>query len=142
MALPRPGKPPDPDLSQKPAKFHPLFANLAKSIKIPSLPPLPPLLRPPLANPMIKNLPSMTATPSLITPDLVDTTGFIKYSKLSLSAADDILPFYQNMYAQGLQYNMVLLPCDNILPDCGIYHPDLSTDTIAVIDTTIGTKLR
>ena len=91
---------------------------------------------------MNRKLPLLTTTPSLITPDLVDTTGFIKYSKLSLTEADNFLPFYKNLYAQGLQYNMVLLPCKNILPDSGIYHPDLPEDTMEVIDTALRTKFR
>ena len=99
-------------------------------------------LPPPRANPINRKLPSLTTIPSLITPGLVDITGFIKYSKLNLMEADNILPFYKNVYPQELQYNMVLLPCKNILPDSGIYHPDLPEDTMKVIDTTLGTIFR
>lgn len=94
---------------------------------------IPPLLPTPvLSNP----IPTITHDPSTITTDIVNVTGFIKYSKLTLTTADNILLFYEN--AQALQYNIVLILCENITPDSGIFHLDIPPTTehreVGVID--------
>jgi len=75
----------------------------------------------------------MTQDPSLITPSMVNVSGFIKYSKLTLTTADDILPFYENIQAQALQYSIVLIICGNITPDSGIFNPDIPPTTISIM---------
>lgn len=52
----------------------------------------------------------MNKIPTVIIPHPVNSSGFIKYSKLSISAAGDILPFYKDTQTQAVQYNIVLLP--------------------------------
>ena len=44
-----------------------------------------------------KTIQSLTHDPSLITPDLVDISGFIKHTRIKLTAEDDILTFYKNV---------------------------------------------
>ena len=94
----------------------------------------------PTAKLFSKTIKSLTHDPSLITPDLVDISGFIKHTRVKLTAEDDILTFYKNLQAQGMQCNIVLLALDAITPEGGIFHPDLPLDTRAAIDTALGTK--
>ena len=71
---------------------------------------------------------------------MVKTTDFLKYTRLSLSNADDILTFYKNVQSQGLAHNIVLVPCKEVTPTSGILNADLSEDTQHAIDTALNTK--
>ena len=88
------------------------------------------------------SLPSMTIDPANIASDIFDVTSFIKYSKLSLTIEDDILPFYKNVRVQGLMKNIIILQCKPVIPDSGIYHPDLTDNIKAVCNTALATKFR
>ena len=78
----------------------------------------------------------------MITPDLIEVINFIKYTKMIIKSDDDILPFYANIYAQALQYIIVLVLCVNITTISCIIHKDLPPETHTVIDTALSTKFR
>ena len=84
----------------------------------------------------------MNLYPASITTNLVESPRFVKYKTMKLTSADDVLPFYKNVQTQVLLYILLLLPLDTINPKSGILHPDLPTDTMEVINITLGTKMR
>ena len=77
-----------------------------------------------------------------ITPDLVDVVSFIKYIKMNLDTADDILPFYNNVYAQVARYNSVIVPCAKVSTTTGVLIQDLPLNTQDIIVTALGTAFR
>ena len=54
---------------------------------------------------------------------------------MTLSAADDVLPFYKNIQAQGIQHNIIFIPCDSVAPFSGVLPPTTTTTTITTITT-------
>ena len=74
------------------------------------------------------NLASQTY--SHVTPKMIRTVDFIRYTIFSLGETDDILKFYSDVQTQGAQYNILLKHIDHITPSESLYPNDKSTDLI------------
>ena len=77
-----------------------------------------------------------------ITPHLVKISQFIKYTKMTLTAENDILQFYQNLYAQAMRFNIIFIPCGDISTTSEVTYPDLLEATQTVINTALGATFR
>ena len=61
---------------------------------------------------------------------------------MALNSPDDIITFYKNIYAQALQYNISLVPCEKSTTTCGNLYHELPDDTKHVINTILNTKFQ
>lgn len=65
-------------------------------------------------------------TPTGIPSKNVHTSNLLKYTKFKLTGKDSIMKFYRDVQTQGLQYNVELMPFDNIDSATGVISVGIS----------------
>ena len=105
------------------------------------LPPTPvPMISPKFPTPATK--PSGSTTKPPITILDVKATNFIKYTSLKLNDRNSILTFYKDLYTQGLQYNILVRPEDEIDDTHDVIPDGITPDVRDAISATLYSKFR
>ena len=70
----------------------------------------------PSQTPRFNNVDLNTQTYAHVTPNIIRTVDFLRYTNFTLGGTDDILKFYADIQTQGSQYNILLKNIDLLEP--------------------------